>query len=175
MLPEGWPLSMALGRASMSQYPSARQQVETHGAVKHQDKNKANPPSILLRNWQKACCLRSNKLRTGRSRYRVAILFQRVNWSGRQADYVHPSSAGDTPPLPPYFLLTRYFIKHKGQFLIFTFTNTALHLLHGAPRAINPLSFTFMWSFHSTRYELKHSYTVSCCALVIPSLSSAAI
>lgn len=88
MLPEGC--------ASMSKkkQPSARQQVERHGAVKHQDKNKANPPSSLLRNWPKVCCWRSNKLRAGRSRNRVSILFQPVKWSGRQADYVPPSSAG---------------------------------------------------------------------------------
>ena len=88
-------LSMVLGRASTSKkYPSARQQVERHGAVKHQDKNKTNPPSILLQNWQKVCCLRLNKLRAGRSRNLVSILFQGGSWSGRQADYVPPSSAG---------------------------------------------------------------------------------
>ena len=54
MLPEGWYLSMASGRASMSKkYPSARQQVERQVATTHRHKNKANPPPFLFQKWQK--------------------------------------------------------------------------------------------------------------------------
>jgi hypothetical protein len=150
--------------------PSARQQVARHGAVKHQDKNKTNLPSILLRNWQKVCCLRLNKLRAGRSANLVSILFQRGSWSGRQADYVPPSSAGlrelEIRLHSPHTSYSRGTSLSTKDNFTFTFTNFALHLFHGAlppPRALYPLNFTFIRSFHlAQRYELKHSQTASC-------------
>jgi len=156
------------------------QQVERHGAVKHQNKNKANRPSILLRNWQKVCCLRLNKLRAGRSRNRVSILFHRVNWSGRQADYVPPSSAGlrelEIHLHSPHTSYSRGTSLSTNDNFTFTFTNIALHLLPGAPPPNTPLELHFhtvislktaIWTETFLYSQLLYS--------VIPSLSSAAI